>query len=198
VENIHAQRLFKKVGFNLMDELKNNIIYNGKSVNRYLFSIGRMNFEIKKNNTPINYLDILADNNLFIKRDDLLPYSFGGNKARKAINFFQEIEYFKNDYIITYGTSHSNHCRIISNLASSNNIPCLIISPEEKFESTNNSVLMKIFGSDIIYVPIEKVSETIDDKIKELKNKGYNPYFIPGGGHGKLGTKAYVDCFNEI
>ena len=31
-------------------------------------------------------------NNIYIKRDDLFPFSFGGNKARKAVNFFKEID----------------------------------------------------------------------------------------------------------
>ena len=27
--------------------------------------------------------------NLYIKREDLIPYSFGGNKARKGLLFFK-------------------------------------------------------------------------------------------------------------
>lgn len=30
-------------------------------------------------------------NNIYIKRDDLFPFSFGGNKARKAVNFFKRL-----------------------------------------------------------------------------------------------------------
>ena len=26
----------------------------------------------------------------------------------------------------------------------------------------------------------------------------FNPYFIPGGGHGNIGTQAYVECYKEI
>ena len=39
--------------------------------------------------TPIQMLNEQLNNNkFFIKRDDLLPISFGGNKVRKAILFF--------------------------------------------------------------------------------------------------------------
>jgi D-cysteine desulfhydrase len=31
-----------------------------------------------------------------------------------------------------------------------------------------------------------------------LRSSGYSPYFIAGGGHGNLGTQAYVDCYEEI
>ena len=46
--------------------------------------------------TIIQDLGEYRSNHLFIKREDLIPFSFGGNKARKAHLFFQEIE--KGDY----------------------------------------------------------------------------------------------------
>ena len=33
--------------------------------------------------TIIQNLGIYQNNNLFIKREDMIPFSFGGNKARK-------------------------------------------------------------------------------------------------------------------
>ena len=62
-------------------------------------------------------------NNIYIKRDDLFPFSFGGNKARKAVNFFKEIDNGDFDTVVTYGSSSSNHCRVISNMATVRNIP---------------------------------------------------------------------------
>ena len=49
-------------------------------------------------NTPIQFLDTEQENALYIKRDDLIPYSFGGNKARKACLFFEEIDKGAYDY----------------------------------------------------------------------------------------------------
>lgn len=43
-------------------------------------------------NTIIQYLGSVSGNKTYIKRDDLIPLSFGGNKARKAFNFFREID----------------------------------------------------------------------------------------------------------
>ena len=137
-------------------------------------------------------------NNIYIKRDDLFPFSFGGNKARKAVNFFKEIDNGDFDTVVTYGSSSSNHCRVISNMATVRNIPCYIISPEEASEPTYNSKMMQLFGAEITTVPVDEVSRTIDEKLAELRECGRKPYFIPGGGHGNLGTQAYVDCYNEI
>ena len=135
-------------------------------------------------------------NNIYIKRDDLFPFSFGGNKARKAVNFFKEIDNGDFDTVVTYGSSSSNHCRVISNMATVRNIPCYIISPEEASEPTYNSKMMQLFGAEITTVPVDEVSRTIDEKLAELRECGRKPYFIPGGGHGNLGTQAYVDCYN--
>ena len=146
------------------------------------------------NNTIIQELD----NQLYIKREDLLPFSFGGNKARKAQYFFKEIDKNNNDCVVTYGSSSSNHCRVIANLSKSRNMDCFIISPEEASEDTYNKKMMEIFNAKITTVPVEEVHDAIESKLQHLKNEGKNPYFIPGGGHGNLGTQAYVDCYKEI
>ena len=148
--------------------------------------------------TAIYKVEKYNRNNLYMKREDLIPYSFGGNKVRKALKFFKALEQKGNDCIVTYGSSSSNHCRVVSNMAAAKGIDCYIISPQEKSEETFNSKMMKLFGAEIEMVPVEKVHETIEGKMKMLRDLGKNPYFIAGGGHGNLGTQAYVDCYQEI
>ena len=151
----------------------------------------------KSNLTPISFL--CRDNNdFYIKREDFIPFSFGGNKARKAQYFFDEIDKGDYDIVVTYGSSSSNHCRIISNMTKQRNMRCIIVSPLESSHETFNSKMMKLFGAEIISVHVDDVHNKIDEIINELKKDGRNPYFIPGGGHSNLGTKAYIDCFNEI
>lgn len=149
--------------------------------------------------TPIQKLNIrLNDNNIFMKRDDLIPFSFGGNKARKAKLFFRDLEGQKSDCVVTYGSSSSNHCRIVANIAASKGIKCVIISPVETSKTTFNSQMMELFGAENVTCKVSEVKETIDDTINRLKAERYKPYFIQGGGHGNLGTKAYVEAFEEI
>jgi D-cysteine desulfhydrase len=149
--------------------------------------------------TPIQKINERLNNNTFyIKRDDLLPFSFGGNKARKAVLFFEDLKSSSSDCVVTYGSSSSNHCRIIANIASAQGIPCYIISPSELIHPTANSKMIEIFGAFVIPSPISEISNTINQLLDELKEKGFMPYFIQGGGHGNLGTKAYVDAYEEI
>lgn len=158
-----------------------------------LDSILQKNYE-----TPIYKLGFLEENNLYIKRDDLYPFSFGGNKARKGLLFWKDLKSKNANYIVTYGSSSSNHCRVVSNIASSERIPCIIISPIENNHETYNKKMMEKLGSKILFCEVSKVKETIEMTINQLKEKGYTPYFIPGGGHGNIGTQAYVNCYEEI
>ena len=72
-------------------------------------------------NTPIQHLSGELDNGneLYIKRDDLLPFSMGGNKVRISQAFFQDMEHKGCDTMIIYGSRHSNLCRVLSNLCCS-------------------------------------------------------------------------------
>lgn len=149
--------------------------------------------------TPIQKLNMKLNNNfIFIKRDDLIPFSFGGNKVRKAKLFFEELEIQKSDYVVTYGSSSSNHCRVIANFAASRGLKCTIISPVETSKTTFNSQMMKLFGAEILRCKIFEVKETIANTLDNLKSEGFKPYFIQGGGHGNLGTKAYINAYEEI
>ena len=148
--------------------------------------------------TPVYKLNSDFCKDLYVKREDMIPYSFGGNKARKAVLFFDEIDRLGADYVVTYGSSHSNHCRVIANMAAQRGLKCLIIGPSEVCDPTYNSKLMDILGAEIITVPVDEVKDTIDAKLKELRKAGHDPYFIMGGGHGNIGTRAYVQCYREI
>lgn len=158
--------------------------------------LSKKNFII--NSTEIHRVSIQCLNNrFFVKRDDLLSFSFGGNKARKAIYFFNEILCGGFDTVVTYGSSSSNHCRVIANSCSKYGLNCYIISPEENYKETFNSLLVKKFGAKIIKTPLDRISQTIDDVMSTL-SENCKPYFIQGGGHGDLGTRAYVDAYDEI
>src|SRR5690554_2427890 len=124
----------------------------------------------KIDSTPIQKLSDNINNNIvYVKRDDLIPISFGGNKARKAIKFFEDIKLKNSDCIVTYGSSSSNHCRIISNIAASKKMPCYIISLLETSNPTLNSKMIKLFGADVTYCPVSEVKETIKKKLENLR-----------------------------
>lgn len=158
-----------------------------------------MLFERELSETPIQVLsDSYGENHVFMKRDDSIPFSFGGNKARKAAEFYRQIKDTDTDVIMTYGSNSSNHCRIIANMAAGMGLSCHIISPEEHREILNNTRLVEDFGAVIETCPVTEVSETIERRKEAYRKEGRKPYFITGGGHGNPGTESYVKAYREI
>lgn len=156
-------------------------------------------FENRLAQTCIQELsDSYGNNRIFMKRDDCIPFSFGGNKARKAAEFYREIQKTDTDIIMTYGSNSSNHCRIIANMAAGMGLGCHIISPEENRTVLNNTKLVRDFGAVIETCPVTHVAETIAHRKKVYEEQGKHPYFIVGGGHGNPGTQAYVKAYREI
>ena len=137
--------------------------------------------------TPIQYLkDCVPGNEIYIKRDDLLPFSFGGNKVRKARFFYQEIKRENPDVIMTYGSGASNHCRIIANMACAMGLECHIISPEENYEETANSRMVEAFGATVEKAELSRISETIENRKKAFltaaRRFGKSPGPFPSPG----------------
>lgn len=196
-ENHSAVKSYERIGFKREGIMKNDLFSKGKFVDRYIYGITKNDF-YGIQNTPIHRIDEMLGNYLYMKREDFIPISFGGNKARKAELFFEEIDHGDYDCVVTYGSSSSNHCRVIANMAASRKMMCCIISPEEASEETYNSKMMKLYGAEITICPVSKVHETIKAKLKYWKEQGHKPYFIAGGGHGNIGTQAYVNCYEEI
>lgn len=196
-ENYPALKSYERIGFRREGIMKNDLFSKGRFVDRYVYGITKKDF-YGIQNTPVHWVDEILENQLYMKREDFILVSFGGNKARKAELFFEEIDHGDFDCVVTYGSSSSNHCRVIANMAASRNMPCCIISPEEASGETYNSIMMELFGAEITVVPVEKVHATIEAKLSELKDQGHKPYFIAGGGHGNIGTQAYVNCYEEI
>ena len=206
VSNTTAQRLFEKLGFKREGLLICDIKSHGEFIDRYAYGVCKKDFyssnvENGKNLQPTEIVKSKLDvnnNNFYIKRDDLLPFSFGGNKARKAVLFFEDLTAKGCDCVMTYGSSSSNHCRVIANIAASRNLPCYIISPTETSHPTANSKMIELFCAEVIQCSVNMVCTTIEAKLVELEAEGKNPYFIQGGGHGNIGTQAYVNAYQEI
>ena len=158
--------------------------------------------------TPIQKLEFPNDRNvrLYCKREDLLPFSLGGNKVRIGRAFFRDMQEKNKDCMIIYGNSRSNLCRVLANLCCAEKIPCYMICSSEENEEqpieTNNSRLMKWLGAEVIPCRKTEIAQTVEQTMNRLTEEGYHPYYIFGDkfGTGNEGTpvQAYVDGYREI
>ena len=67
-----------------------------------------------------------------MKRDDLIPFSFGGNKVRIAYEYIKDLQKKNYSCMVAYGNSRSNLCRAIANMCNIYHIDCYVISPIEE------------------------------------------------------------------
>jgi 1-aminocyclopropane-1-carboxylate deaminase/D-cysteine desulfhydrase-like pyridoxal-dependent ACC family enzyme len=152
--------------------------------------------------TPlIRYSNIsnLLNINLFVKHDDLYPVSGGGSKARK-------LDYILNDYvkknynaIVSAGGNQSNHLRAISLTASYLGWKTVFIVHDTKPDRLEGNLkIMNLSGAEIQYVNKEDVKDAMDKAMEDLKNKGYSPLYIWGGGHCLEGSFAFYEAVKEL
>tara|TARA_B100001996_G_scaffold33135_1_gene24924 strand:+ start:939 stop:1919 length:981 start_codon:yes stop_codon:yes gene_type:complete len=159
--------------------------------------------------TPIEHLKniskYLGGPNIFIKRDDCTGLATGGNKTRKLEFLIPDAIKNKAELVVTVGAVQSNHARQTAAACTLMGLKCLIIleqrlkDPPEAYMKSGNVFLDKLFGADVKICPKnEDVLEYSEKLIKNLKSKGTNVYFIPGGGSNSVGALGYVECLNEI
>ena len=127
--------------------------------------------------TPLQYLGRVSDNELYIKREDLYPFTFGGNKARIAEAYFEEIASGGYDCVVTYGGRASNLCRTVAMMAAQRGIPCAAVMHDQGEGGTYNERLTRFSGARTVVCPVDKVAETIDAETDWLRQEGRRPFF---------------------
>lgn len=143
--------------------------------------------------------------NLYMKRDDLLPFSFGGNKARIAYEFYADMDAKGKDCMIGYGNARSNLNRALAALNSVRGGICHIISPADddgRRLVTNNSLLVNACGAIFHECTKQNVAMSVASVMEECIESGLKPYYIYGDeyGNGNEATpvRAYVKVYQEI
>ncbi|MBT3225988.1 MAG: D-cysteine desulfhydrase [Deltaproteobacteria bacterium] len=159
--------------------------------------------------TPIESMPSLSkalggDVNLYVKRDDLLPGSAGGNKTRKLEFCIADGLEKGADTIITCGAVQSNHARLTASWSAKEGLDCHLILEERvkgsyKEEGSGNNFLFELLDVKSIGV-VQGGSDMIaqmEKKAAELKAAGKKPYIIPGGASNTIGATGYAVCAEE-
>lgn len=155
--------------------------------------------------TPVQELELSERRDrIFMKREDLLGFSFGGNKVRIALELYSDMREKGCDCMVAYGSSRSNMCRALANLGSRFGVPCYVLMPREDVvkEGTFNSTMVDLFGAKIRYCSKSHVAEGVLKLLEELREQGYRPYYMFGDQYGKgneeAAARAYRKVYREI
>ncbi len=159
--------------------------------------------------TPIEavprFAAALGGPKIYIKRDDLLGLSAGGNKTRKLEFLVADALAQGADTLITCGAVQSNHCRLTLAAAVKEGLKCRLVLEERvpnsyKPDASGNNFLFRLLGVEKI-----KVVPGGSDMMKEMSGvgnevaaEGRKAYIIPGGGSNAVGATGYVACAEEI
>ncbi len=159
--------------------------------------------------TPIekleNFSKALGGPTIYIKRDDLLGLTSGGNKTRKLEFLMADAIAKGADTILTCGAVQSNHCRLTLAAAVKEGLKCQLILEERvkgsyKPEGSGNNFLFNLLGVEDIFVVsggTDMMGE-LEKLATKLNAEGRKPYIVPGGGSNPIGSTGYVACAEEI
>jgi D-cysteine desulfhydrase len=159
--------------------------------------------------TPIEYLPrfsaAVGGPNIYIKRDDLLGLTSGGNKTRKLEFLVADAMAQGADTLITCGAVQSNHCRLTLAAAVKEGLKCRLVLEERvpgsySPEASGNNFLFNLLGVEkIMVVPGgSNMMGAMNQVADALAVEGRKGYIIPGGGSNTIGATGYVACAQEI
>ena len=137
---------------------------------------------------------------LLVKRDDAIPFGFGGNKVRKLQLVAAEAKACGADTLVTCGGVQSNHARATAAVAARLGMQCVLVANgAAQARPTANALLDRLLGAEVRYVASrDERAPAMDGVASELRGAGRKPFIIPLGASTALGAAAYAQAIGEI
>lgn len=142
---------------------------------------------------------------LFIKRDDQLGLTGGGNKTRKLEFLVADALAQGADRDQRVGAVQSNHCRLTLAAAVREGLKCRLVLEQRVPDSydpqaSGNNFLFDLLGVEAVTVVKlgDDLQAAMEQVAADLAAEGRKGYIIPGGGSNALGALGYVACAEEI
>lgn len=155
--------------------------------------------------TPVHRLERLAaaaglPQVLLAKRDDAIPFGFGGNKVRKLRYVIPQIQAEGADTVITCGGVQSNHARATAAAAAASGLAChLVANGAPPARLTGNALLNRLLGATVEYVAgRDDRRPAMEAAADRLRAAGRRPVVVPLGASTPLGALGFVAAVGEM
>jgi D-cysteine desulfhydrase len=137
---------------------------------------------------------------LLVKRDDAIPFAFGGNKVRKLAIVAARAKAEGADTLVTAGGIQSNHARVTAATAARLGMRAVLIANGvAPATATANALLDALLGAEIVYVDSREARAPKMREIADrLRAEGRQPYVIPIGASMPLGAIGFVLAIAEL
>lgn len=141
-----------------------------------------------------------ASARLLVKRDDAIPFGFGGNKVRKLALLAGRAVAEGADTLITCGGIQSNHARATAAAAARLGLGCrLVLNGVGPASASGNTLLDRLLGADVTFVATrEERTPTMERLAEKERAAGRRPYVIPLGASTPLGAIAFALGVGEL
>lgn len=137
---------------------------------------------------------------IFVKRDDAIPFAFGGNKVRKLCLVASEARARGADTLITVGGVQSNHMRATASTAARLGMHCVLIANGAPPPVPRaNALLDLLLGAEVMYVgKREDRAPAMQTLASRMRVDGHKPYEVPLGASTPLGAAAFARAVGEL
>jgi 1-aminocyclopropane-1-carboxylate deaminase/D-cysteine desulfhydrase-like pyridoxal-dependent ACC family enzyme len=137
---------------------------------------------------------------LLVKRDDAIPFGFGGNKVRKLQLVAAQALAAGADTLVTCGGVQSNHARATAATAARLGLGCVIIANGVRPPRlTGNALLDDLLGAEVEYVSSRTERDIgMERAAKRLRSEGRVPCVIPLGASTPRGAMGYARAIGEM
>jgi len=141
---------------------------------------------------------------VWIKREDLLPLAFGGNKLRNLEFLVGAALADGADTLVTSGRRWSNHCRLTAAAGARAGLEVDLVltgPPLPTGAEGPNQVLDELLGARVHVTATDQRAEraaVVADVAASLRAAGRRPYVIEVGGSGAVGAAGQVLAGLEV
>ncbi|HEV8489289.1 MAG TPA: pyridoxal-phosphate dependent enzyme [Candidatus Limnocylindrales bacterium] len=158
-------------------------------------------FELLDGPSPLQPLPRLSRElggraDLWIKREDLLPLAFGGNKLRNLEFHVGAALAGGADTLVTSGRRWSNHCRLTAAAGARAGLAVhLVLSGPPVDPPGPNQLLDELLGATVHVTTTAERAERaarVEAVVESLRTSGFRPYVVPVGGSGPAGAVGQV------
>jgi len=155
--------------------------------------------------TPIERMDRLSallggGPRLVVKRDDAIPFGFGGNKVRKLALVAGRAKAEGADTLITAGGVQSNHLRATAAVAARLGMRAILVANgEPQSQPTANALLDRLLAAEMVYVAArEERAPKMLEVAAQVRANGGRPFAIPIGASTPLGALSFALAVAEL
>jgi D-cysteine desulfhydrase family pyridoxal phosphate-dependent enzyme len=145
-----------------------------------------------------------GDAEIWIKREDLLPLAFGGNKLRNLEFLVGAALSEGADTLVTSGRRWSNHCRLTAAAGAKAGLGVHLVLTGPRRppgDEGPNEVLDELLGATVHVTDGEDRAERaalVDSVVGGLRTDGRRPFVIDVGGSGPIGAAGQVLAGLEV